>query len=81
MTGDAQIQAAESAVLGTPSVADVELVCPECDSTVTVEARFQTRLVADQDGTVTLALRTKAAKVTHQCGQMRLSLAEGARSR
>lgn len=66
----------------TPALTDVILVCPSCHELVTVTARFQTRMVRDQDGTGNaLALRTKAAKATHTCGQMALGLAEGARSR
>lgn len=71
----------EHAPVGTPSVLEVELTCPECETLVRVEARLQTRLVRDQDGTGTLALRTRAAKVQHLCGQGTLGLAEGPRER
>lgn len=65
----------------TPAEVSVVLVCPDCDMETAVAAKFQTRLVRDQDGDATLALRTKAAKVRHDCDQPDLGLAEGDRER
>lgn len=65
----------------TPAELTFVLVCPDCDVVLSVAAKFQTRLVRDQDGDGTLALRTKAAKARHVCGQPSLGLAEGERER
>lgn len=72
----------DPAPLGTPTTIDVELECPSCHDRSMVEARLQTRVTRDQDGKGnTLALRVRAAKVSHTCGQGRLGLAEGPRER
>lgn len=90
MSGDAQQDQEVSqiypvepqATIHTPALMDVILVCPSCLELVTVTARFQTRMIRDQDGGGNaLALRTRAAKAMHTCGQMALGLAEGARER
>ena len=67
--------------LPAPVIVSVILKCPGCDETATVEARLSARIVKDSDGTGSLALRTRAAKVAHVCGQQSLGLAEGPRSR
>lgn len=66
----------------TPASIPVALVCPACGQVEIVAARIQTRQIRDQEGNGNaLALRTKAAKVAHTCGQMALGLVEGARER
>lgn len=67
--------------LRTPIVANVLLECPNCQAQTMIAATFRTRLVRDHDGTGSLALRTKAAKVEHVCGQPTLGLLEGPRDR
>lgn len=65
----------------TPAELDFVLECPECSEVFTVHAKFHTRRTQDQGGDGTLALRTKAAKVAHRCGEPTLGLAEGERER
>lgn len=65
----------------TPAELSAILVCPDCERETAVAVKIQTRLVRDQDGDATLALRTKAAKVRHDCDQPDLGLAEGDRER
>jgi len=73
---DADVDALEA-----PLTTDVILVCPRCAQSVTITATLSARVVLDSDGTGTLALRTKAAKAGHVCGQTTLGLVEGPRSR
>lgn len=64
-----------------PARVAVILRCPSCHESTTVEATLSARVVRDSDGTGHLALRTRAAKVAHLCGQQSLGLAEGPRVR
>jgi hypothetical protein len=57
------------------------LRCPSCNESATVEATLSARVVRDSDGTGHIALRTRAAKVGHVCGQIALGLVEGPRVR
>lgn len=57
------------------------LKCPSCGETATVEATLSARVVRDSDGSGFLALRTRAAKVAHVCGQLSIGLVEGPRVR
>lgn len=71
----------DGSVMVTPNELDVVLVCPDCDERITIHAKFHTRLTRDQGGDGALALRTKAAKAAHRCGEPTLGLAEGERER
>lgn len=73
-----RIAEAVAARLAIPCRVSVMLTCPSCDDVVDVEATLGARLVRDTDGTTTLALRTRAPKVAHTCGQLGLGLATGA---
>lgn len=64
-----------------PARVSVILECPTCGETSTVVASLFARVTKDSDGKGALALRTRAAKVEHVCGQMPLGLVEGPRSR
>ena len=47
--------------------------CPRCRDTVGIAVSLHGRLVADDDGSGSLGVRTDARKVDHVCAQMRLS--------
>lgn len=69
-----------------PLTVPIVLTCPSCGDTATVEAKLSARITKDSDGTGALALRTRAPKAAHVCGQLALplgptSISEGARSR
>jgi hypothetical protein len=72
---------AMSRPLHAPVRISVVLECPSCAETQTVEATLSARVVKDSDGTGNLALRTRAAKAAHVCGQQSLGLGEGPRVR
>lgn len=59
-------------VLHVPLKARVVLPCPDCGDEVVIDAQLFGRRTKDSDGTTTLTLRTKAAKVSHSCGQLTL---------
>lgn len=63
-----------------PLELDVIVACPRCGGTVTIYTKLSARVTLDSDGTGTLALRTKAAKAAHVCGQASLGLVTGGRS-
>jgi hypothetical protein len=66
---------------GEPTTITVELVCPKCDDPTWIEARLQTRLTRDSDGTGALALRVRSPKAAHVCDSPTLGLVEGSRER
>lgn len=68
-------------VLEAPLKVSIRLYCPACDEPTIVEARLQARLTRDSDGAGAIALRTRAPKSAHVCGQPSLGLAEGPRDR
>ncbi len=68
-------------IIEAPAIVSIRLICPTCDEPVMVEARLQARVTRDNDGTGAIALRTRAAKVSHLCDAETLGLAEGPRDR
>ena len=68
-------------IVRAPARLSVILECPTCGETSTVVASLFARVTKDSDGKGALALRTRAAKVEHVCGQMPLGLVEGPRAR
>lgn len=64
-----------------PTRISVILPCPSCGATSTIVAAVFARVTKDSDGKGALALRIRAAKAEHVCGQMPLGLVEGPRSR
>jgi len=68
-------------IVRAPARLSVILECPTCGETSTVVASLFARVTKDSDGKGALALRTRAAKVEHVCGQLPLGLAEGPRVR
>lgn len=79
MTADPTVDELER--VEAPADVTVVLPCPDCGAAVSVLAHLSARRVRDSDGTTTLALRTRAAKVAHMCGQVELGLASGPLSR
>lgn len=69
------------APITAPARVSVILECPNCGETDTVVASLFARVTKDSDGKGALALRTRAPKVEHVCGQIPLGLVEGPRSR
>lgn len=70
-----------ASVITAPARVSVILECPTCLETATVVASLFARVTKDSDGKGALALRTRAAKVEHVCGQIPLGLTEGPRVR
>lgn len=68
-------------IIEAPATVSVVLSCPDCTMPTTITAKLFTRRTKDSDGTTSLALRTKAPKAAHICGQTSLGLVEGARVR
>lgn len=73
-------------VLYPPMTVPIVLTCPSCGDLATVEAKLSARVTKDSDGSGAIALRTRAPKAAHICGQLALDLgptpiAEGPRSR
>lgn len=77
---DADYPVSEGAVMA-PTRISVILPCPSCGQTNTVVAAVFARVTKDSDGKGAIALRIRAPKVEHVCGQMPLGLVEGPRSR
>jgi hypothetical protein len=63
--------------VSAPAELSVVLPCPDCHVATAVDARLFVRRTRDSDGTITLALRTRAPKVAHSCDQIELGLATG----
>jgi hypothetical protein len=79
-TDDEDDQTYELSNLGpiqAPTRVSVVLPCPSCGQTNTVVAAVFARVTKDSDGKGAIALRIRAPKVEHVCGQMPLGLVEG----
>lgn len=68
------MSAEDAPVLVAPCKVAIELTCPQCGGIHTVPASIGARLIRDSDGSGTLAIRARAAKVPHLCGQLTLTL-------
>lgn len=61
--------------LVAPCRVGVELCCPTCGAIYVIPASLGARVTRDSDGAGSIAVRIRAEKVAHLCGQMRLELA------
>lgn len=68
-------------VLVAPCRVGVELCCPTCGAIYVIPASMGSRVTRDSDGAGSIALRVRAEKVAHLCGQMTLDLSTAAAPR
>jgi hypothetical protein len=61
-------------VLVAPCKVGVELTCPTCGAIYTIPASLGARVTRDSDGAGAIALRVRADKIAHLCGQLSLEL-------
>lgn len=69
---DGTVPDAPPAIINAPVKARVIVPCPDCRESVVIDARLFARRVKDSDGSTSISLRTRAPKVTHDCGQLTL---------
>jgi hypothetical protein len=67
--------------LAAPLEVFVSLPCPSCEEELVVKASLFARVTRDSDGKGAIALRTRAPKVSHVCGEPTLGLVESDRVR
>lgn len=65
----------EITTIVAPAVIAVRVACPGCGELYVIPVHLGSRLVRDHDGAGTVAVRARASKVEHLCGQMPLELA------